>query len=74
MVREKRSLKFEIDGDDESKSGKWMTWSGDKNPENFMDWSVDSKGNFFMDIPLKSKEKKSEKSEVDILDREDEVT
>ena len=31
---------------------KWMTWAGDKDPNDFNDWSIDSEGNYFMDIPL----------------------
>ena len=56
LTRKKRSL-FEPDGDLDAETNKWMTWSADKNPEDFKDWSVDSKGNYFMDIPLKSTEK-----------------
>ena len=54
LIRQKRSLNFKIDGDLDGKTRKWMTWSGDKNPNDFKDWSVDSEGNFYMDIPLKS--------------------
>ena len=53
QVRQKRSLKFEIESDQEDESERWMTWGGDKDPNDLMDWNVDSEGNFFMDIPLK---------------------
>ena len=57
---------------------KWMTWSEDKDPNDFNDWSIDSEGNFFMDIPLSDMEKdegKSEKEkEYETIDDEDMVT
>ena len=41
-----------------------MTWSGDKDPNDFMDWSVDSEGNFYMDIPLADMKKKQDQEEL----------
>ena len=63
QVRQKRSLKFEIEGEQDDESERWMTWGGDKDPNDFMDWNVDSEGNFFMDIPLKQTEVKSNDEE-----------
>ena len=45
-----------MDDTDNVATKRLVTWSGDKNPNDFMDWSVDSEGNFFIDIPLKSTE------------------
>ena len=42
-----------------------MTWSGDKDPIDFMDWSVDSEGNFFMDIPLSDMNENHEVVDMD---------
>ena len=52
LQRQKRSLEFDIYGDRFDESGKLVTWSGDKDPNDFKNWSVDEEGNFFMDIPL----------------------
>lgn len=71
-------MDFETEGDHVEDTPKWMTWSGDKDPNDFSDWSIDSEGNFFMDIPLSDTEKdegKSEKEkEYETIDDEDMVT
>ena len=64
LVRNKRSLHFETEDDLDVDGPKWMTWSGDKDPNDFMDWSVDSEGNFYMDISLADMKKKQDQEEL----------
>ena len=56
---------------------KWMTWSGDKNPNDFNDWSIDSEGNYYMDIQLSDMKKDEENiekaDEYETIDDENQV-
>ena len=74
VIRNKRSLQFENEDDSNEDNAKWMTWSGDKDPNDFQDWKVDSEGNFYMDIPLADMTKKEEDENFDNIEEEVTVT
>ena len=70
LIRNKRSLQFETEDDLDEDNAKWMTWSGDKDPNDFQDWKVDSEGNFYMDIPLADMTKKEGDENIDEFETE----
>ena len=74
VIRNKRSLQFETEDDLDEDNAKWMTWSGDKDPNDFQDWKVDSEGNFYMDIPLADMAKKEEDESFDNFETEVNIT